>query len=484
MNRPGREAAPPRRTRRDRIRPHEERPLARVLRLASVVGNRVFAARLAQEAGRARKAAVWSPEPHPALPRGTPAWAEDGRITLGPEWLLLSRQERSDILHHETIHALQQQCAPVDESSDARQHAEALAQRPQGDLPVAEELRIAAPRLLAAPVTGKPLSGFSRLFAGDGEVIGEVIVDGVTVRARNSYEKLGIEAPVDPNNQFGTATMSDLQSLVCGNRAFPALARLAEGLRNVAQRVAAVNESIPKASGWRVQQVFVTNEASRLHVADGQPLITLSQDEFNHSAAESAAHEASHALFESHTHARPDTGLAPDAFSLRVADLFGRLSGTTTVPIPTEAFRKKRPPLRGNGHDAEEPAGLVMVMDSLWSGGPSADAQGHPWDGPDELFASANAAFLTDEKLLRQIIAHYAGADASVKVLGAELLELLKVAKDADAARALNAPGAKQSEPAREAIRKRESSPSTIKERLGYLLNPEALPPRAVICPR
>jgi hypothetical protein len=455
-----------------------------VLRLASAVGNQAFAAHLAQEAARAREAAVGSPKPHQALPPGAPAWAEDGRITLGPASLLLSPVERADIIHHETVHVLQQRLAPADESGEARQRAEALAERPQGDLPAAEELLAPAPRLLAAPVTGRPASGFTRLFAGDGEVIGEVSVGGVTARDRRSYSKLGIEAPVDPKSQFGTAAVSDMQYLVCGDKAFPALAKVAEGLRTVAQRVAAVNESIPKGSGWRVEQVFVANEASRLHVADGRPLITLEQDDFDRSAAESAAHEASHAVFESHTHARPDAGLAPDALSLRLADLFGRLGGTTTVPIPTEAFTKKRPPLKGDGQGPEEPAGLVMVMDSLWSGGPSGRAQGHPWEGPDELFASANAAFVTDERLLRQIMEHYAGADASVRALGTELLDLLKAAKDPKAARALKAPATKESDAARDAIQKREASPSTIKERLGSILNPEVLPPKRFTCPK
>jgi hypothetical protein len=64
-----------------------------------------------------------------------------------------------------------------------------------------------------------------------------------------------------------------------------------------------------------------------------------------------------------------------------------------------------------------------MVTDSLWSGG--ASTEGHPWDGPDEFFASALGAFVRDRQLLAQMIAHYAPLNASIKRDGAELLALL-----------------------------------------------------------
>ena len=353
MDEPGRQVAPPRRAPREPTR-RPVGPVPGVLRLASAVGNQA-----SPRTWRSRRRGRGRP---PSVPP-TPSGAAAGHAGLGggrpdhPGAVVAAALpvERADIIHHETIHVLQQRCAPADESGEARRRAEALAQWPQGDLLTAEELLAPAPRLLAAPVTGKPASGFTRLFAGDGEVIGEVSVGGVTARDRRSYEKLGIEAPVDPKSQFGTATVSDLQYLACGDKAFPVLAKVAEGLRKVAQRVAAVNESIPKGSGWRVEQVFVANEASRLHVADGAAPDHARAGCLDRAAAESAAHEASHAVFESHTHARPDAGLAPDAFSLRLADLFGRLGGTTTVPIPTEAFTKKPPPLKETARALRSP---------------------------------------------------------------------------------------------------------------------------------
>src|SRR4051812_33243666 len=134
---------------------------AGLLDVAAAVGNHAFAAFVQREA-------------HPQLPPGTPAWAQDGEIVLGPPAALLSPEERADVVHHETIHVLQQRLAPVEETGAARDRAERLADRPRGSVPSPAELQAPAPRLLAAPVKGKPATGFTRLFAGDGQIIGEV----------------------------------------------------------------------------------------------------------------------------------------------------------------------------------------------------------------------------------------------------------------------------------------------------------------------
>jgi hypothetical protein len=443
--------------------------------IAAAVGNRAFTAYVATQQRV-------SAEPHPQLPAGTPAWAQDGEIVLGPPAALLSPDERADVVHHETIHVLQQRLAPAEETGAARDRAEQLADRPRGSLPSPAELQAPAPRLLAAPIKGKAATGFTRLFAGDGKIIGEVVDSGVAVRAELGYRELGIEAPVDPKSEFGTATMTDLQFLSCGNRAFPKLQAVATAMRSVAKQVAKVNGAIAAGSPWRVEQVFVVNEASRLHFADGKAFMVLSHTDFDSNGPETAAHEASHAVFESHSHPDPKQpdALAPDAFALRLADLFLRLAKTPSVPLPSEPFKKQRPPLKG-GDGPQQPAGFVMVTDSLWSGG--AATEGHPWEGPDEFFASAFGAFVRDPKLLAEMIAHYAPLDASIKSGGAELLSLLTAVKDPKAVKALQPPAAAQQKGATEAIRQRESQPSTIKERLGAILTPETLPPETVTCP-
>jgi hypothetical protein len=377
---------------------------------------------------------------------------------------------------------LQQRLAPAEETGAARDRAERLADRPRGSLPSPAELSAPAPRLLAAPIKGKPATGFTRLFAGDGQIIGEVVASGVTVRADLGYRELGIEAPVDPKSKFGTASMTDLQWLSCSNQAFPKLQAVAKGMGAVAKQVAAVNGAIAAGSPWKVEQVFVVSEASRLHFADGKAFMVLSQKDFETVGPETAAHEASHAVFESHSHPDPKhpDALAPDAFALRLADLFGRLAKTPSVPLPKEPFKKEKPPLKGDDGQ-HQPAGLVMVTDSLWSGG--AATEGHPWEGVDEFFASAFGAFVRDPALLAQMIAHYAPLDAAVKDGGAELLSLLAAVKDPKAAKGIKPPDAAAQKGATEAIRARESQPSKIKERLGAILSPETLPPETVSCP-
>ena len=452
---------------------------AGMLDVAAAVGNRAFAAFVQREAATHQRV---SNQPHPQLPPGTPAWAQNGEIVLGPPAALLSPEERADVVHHESIHVLQQRLAPAEETSTARDRAERLADRPRGSLPSPAELQAPAPRLLAAPVKGKAATGFTRLFAGHGTIVGEV-VDGVTVRAELSYHELGIEAPVDPKSEFGTASMTDLQYLSCGNRSFPKLKEVGVAMKAVAKQIAAVNSSIPAGSPWKVDLALIVNEASRLHLADGKALLVISHTDFKSAGAETAAHEASHAVFESHSHPDPkDPGaLAPDAFALRLADLYLRLAKTPPVPLPKEPFKKQKPPLKAGGGDKEQPAGFVMVTDSLWSGG--ASTEGHPWEGVDEFFASAFGAFVRDPKLLAQMIDHYAPLDESIKSGGAELLTLLKAVKDPKAAQALKPPGADQTKSATEAIRQRESQASTIKERLGAILSPETLPPDTVSCP-
>jgi hypothetical protein len=453
--------------------------------MAAAVGNRAFTA-LVQRAADAEASAPGriSMGPHPRLDPGTPAWAEDGEMVLGAPSIGLSQSERADVVHHEMIHALQQRMAPAEESGAARERAERLADRPRGDFPSPDALCAPAPRLLAAPIKGKAATGFDRLFGGEGQVIGEVVDAGVTVRISRSYADLGIEAPIDPNSRFGTASMTELQYLACGNRSFGSLEKTARKMRGVARAAARANGAIAAGSPWRVEQVFVVNEASRLHFADGRALITIAPEDFANAAAETAAHEASHAVFESHSH--PDPGkpdvLAPDTLALRISDVFLRLSKTKPVPLPSKPFKKRKPSLKAEADDDVRPAGIVMVTDGLWSGGAMTD--GHPWDGPDEFFASAYGAFDTDPALLREMIAHFAATDASIKQAGAELLTLLSAIKDSKAQKSLQGLASGARDAATQAIGARESPPSTIKQRLGAILDPEKLPPESVNCPR
>jgi hypothetical protein len=89
---------------------------------------------------------------------------------------------------------------------------------------------------------------------------------------------------------------------------------------------------------------------------------------------------------------------------------------------PTGKFDPKAPP---PVKDGAQPAGHVMVSDTLWSG-----TGGHPWENADEFFASAYGGFLRAPALLKASIAFYAKLDARIAPLASDLLDLLgKVGK-------------------------------------------------------
>ncbi len=410
-----------------------------------------------------------SRRPHPALDRATPAWADGGRIVLGPAAFLLPPAERAGLLHHETVHALHQLLAAREESAPAREHAERLAERGGPGLPPLAELLTPVPRLLAAPVTGTAAKGLSRLFVGETGIVAEVVDSGVTVRAERGYAQLGIDGDPDPK-----------RFIACGTGPLKALSALAEGMRSVARQIAVTNRS----SARRVELVLITSETSRLHLVDGKPLITISHADFDKAAQETAAHEGSHAVFEGHSHPVDPSVLAPDTLALRVADLWARLEKTRQVAIPTQPFDAKKPPhLEPTTDESVEAAGVVMVEDALFQKTSTNRIEGHPWDGPDELFASAFAAFLVQRKLLEAVIAFYAKADPSLKALGGELVTLLEAVGDPRKLKAVKPPNADQARDAEAAIRKREDvGPSPIKDLVPVLFSPETLPPEKVTC--
>jgi hypothetical protein len=121
-----------------------------------------------------------------------------------------------------------------------------------------------------------------------------------------------------------------------------------------------------------------------------------------------------------------------------------------------------------------------MVADVLWSG-----SGGHPWQGPDEFFASAYGSWRHDPELLKQSIAHYAKKDKRITDFGKELLELLPLAGDTAAADALKGPADPK---AALAALKKAGAPLDVTSGQGgldWLLDPEKLPaPGKILCPK
>lgn len=345
----------------------------------------------------------------------TPAWSDNGEIYVGAAGLLMPPRERHQMLRHEMIHAFHQRLAVVSNHAESQRHAEALAVRGEhhnDGLAIADFLK-PVPGLLAYPP--QTYSPWSKVWIGHAGLLGEVVEAGVTVRIFMNYDDLGLKK--SPR----------YQAYECDKHDLPPIADVVKKMKKAAQIAAEMNKNLPTtATSQRVALIAIygDNSDSAYRSAGGQGLIVLGRDEFDAGTFESTVtHESSHAIFEFHSVAGSAdvSARVPDPLALRIADLYVQLSATKPVPEPKAKFDKKSPPplTVDAGADAHA-AGIIMVMDTLWSG-----SGGHPWHGVDEFFASAYAGFLLQRELLADIIKFYEKHDPAIKPLATELLSLL-----------------------------------------------------------
>jgi len=88
----------------------------------------------------------------------------------------------------------------------------------------------------------------------------------------------------------------------------------------------------------------------------------------------------------------------------------------------TKVVTDKERPTSGPPKEADHPAGLWLADPSQWS---ASDKTEHPWDDPDEFFASVLKAWVMNPKMLDKSIAKFTKADPAVKKPAADLLALL-----------------------------------------------------------
>lgn len=345
----------------------------------------------------------------------TPAWSDNGEIYVGAAGLLMPPRERQQMLRHEMIHAFHQRLAVTSNNSESQRHAEALAVRGEhrsDGLALADFLK-PVPMLLAYPP--QTHSPWSKVWIGHAGLLGEVVEAGVTVRILMDYDNLGIKKR--PQNQ----------AYECGKHDLPPIPDVVKKMKRAAQIAAEMNKLIPTtATALRVALIAIFGGSSEnaYRSANGKGLIVLGRDDFDAGQIESTiTHESSHAIFEFHSLAGSADASArvPNPLALRIADIYTQLYATKPVPIPKAKFDKKSPPpLTVDAAASARAAGIVMVMDTLWSG-----SGGHPWDGVDEFFASAYGGFLRQPNLLADIIKFYEAHDPAIKPLAAELFGLL-----------------------------------------------------------
>ena len=359
---------------------------------------------------------------HPGLPAGTPAWSDKGVVVVTAHALFAPPPLRAEILRHEAIHSAHQRVAPRDDSAAARAVAERIAESPAAFS--SGMMLPPVPSLLGFPP--QKFKPFDQVWIGQTGIIGEIVSSGITVRISFDWKDLGID-PLggQPAKAFYCGKHHDMKPIP----------DMAKKMKVAADTVAKYNKDLPAGAEKYAAKLVVITVAgpSAYQVANGEPVINLKEDDLKTGEfRDTLAHEASHGIYEYHSVVKDPKKRTPDVYALAIADLFNQASRTVAVPEPTGKFNPSRPPpLTGGG----SPAGLVMVTDTLWAG-----HGGHPHAGPDEFFASALGAFLSNPGLQQQIFRYYARADPRIERIAAELTSLLRNAKNAKAFEGLTAP--------------------------------------------
>lgn len=354
----------------------------------------------------AQEGLAFSPKPAAPLPAETPAWTDHGQTVIGPASLWMPLPDWETMLRHEDVHRLQQSAAPYVETSAARAQAErqaggSLALQPIGGVPA----------VLGFPV--QQHQPWNKVWIGYSGLVGEVIEGGICVRIFLTWDELGIKNAGDYHCDR--------------NRAPKKIDSVVARMKTAAQAAVTMNQYLPeKAIAQRTSLIAIMGKGSSSRTWRGKGVILLNQgDFFSASMEDTITHESSHGIIEQHSTAKgKPKERKPDVFALRIASLFSRLEETQPVPIPTDRFDKKKPPVKGGKDTHMSSSGWVMVMDMLWSG-----SGGHPWDGVDEFFASAFAGYLRQPKLLKQSMDFYGKLDPKIPPLAEELLKLLEARK-------------------------------------------------------
>lgn len=174
----------------------------------------------------------------------------------------------------------------------------------------------------------------------------------------------------------------------------------------VAKQIAQDNARI-EDSASQVKHCIVAATTTRFAFWNGKPVLALNPADVS---VDTAAHEMGHAIFQALKKQGESKGKGAGkarGFRLTVADIYARLKDTDDHTVGEET----------------QPAGLWIVDPSQWSPG---SAMEHPWQDPDEFFASAKEAYQLNRKGLERSIAKLKKVDARVGPPAKELLALLR----------------------------------------------------------
>ena len=233
----------------------------------------------------------------------------------------------------------------------------------------------------------------------------------------------------------------------------------------IAEQIADDNKQINDAA-YQVKTCIIGPTTSRFALYQDTPVLMLHPSDADRSTV---THEMGHALFyylAVRSATRSVDAVKAKSFRLRIADIYSRLGNTKDVRL-----------VGADGTERTEKAGYWMVDPSQWNPGSRSE---HPWQNPDEFFASAQEAYQIDREALLKTIERFAGQDDAVREPANELIGLL------DASVATRKPPSSGLPKARgakaEQALESDKSVSKVEDTIGgspvleWLLNPETRP--------
>jgi hypothetical protein len=235
----------------------------------------------------------------------------------------------------------------------------------------------------------------------------------------------------------------------------------------IARRISSDNRLI-KEPAFQVKACIIAPTTTRFALFRGAPVLMLDPNE---ASEDTVTHEMGHALFHYFGVQAASSGTAANKagnLRLHIGDVYVRLG--RTKPLTAKATLDK---------DEEHPVGHWMVDPTQWHPGSKAE---HPWDDPDEFFASAKEAYQTDRRALTRSIEKAVKLDGAVRGPGAELLDLLDNLFRSERLPERGLPSARET-PAEKALEKgtgisnvEDTLTSRADEPLGWLLDPRNRP--------
>jgi hypothetical protein len=181
--------------------------------------------------------------------------------------------------------------------------------------------------------------------------------------------------------------------------------QIRSAIKAIGKQVSADNRNIQDPD-LQVMTVFIVPTTTRFALWTGIPVLMLDPPDAN---METAAHEMGHAIFHylnKRREQKSTDSARAHSFLLTVADIFARLSQTKQFTFDEKTA----------------PAGLWIADPTQWRPGSKGE---HPFDDPDEFFASAKEAYQIDLKGLKNTITRFKNIDINVVEPWNELLSLL-----------------------------------------------------------